>query len=255
MIKMLLTFDVEPDLHSGGFVGVTEGIPRILAILDNYGIKATFFTTCDCIEEYPKIFQHLKKQGHEVALHGYRHVRFDDLSLEEKEMQIKKSVACFRKYLKETPRGFRSPQHSIDSQTLRILTKYGIKYDSSKTPLNLLQFLFFPKKIMLNLEGFFSSSQNYKIGKLVEIPPTSFFLPFVSLVPRAFPKFIQRTYFFLLKLFFKEIVFYAHSWDFIELPKSRIDRNFSHRRLIINFRDMIKYFHKKIEFKRMEDLL
>ncbi len=248
------TFDVEPDLHTGAYKGVSEGLARAVKILNKYQVKATFFVTCDCIEKYPKIFQELKKQGHEIALHAYRHDRFDDLSLKEKENQIKKSIICFKKYLNQHPIGFRAPQHSIDKDTLNLLQKYKFKYDSSFTPLNVLQISFFPKRLKLNLLNFFSNPRKHKLGKLVELPVTSFILPFVSLIFRILPRFILKCYYNLLRALNKNIVLYAHSWDFINMPKSRIARKWPKEILLNNIEYFISYALTKDKFCTLKQI-
>lgn len=251
-----ITFDIEPDLHTEKYKGITEGIPRAKKILDKYNIKGTFFTSCDCIEKYPKIFQALKKEGHEIALHGYRHERFDELSLEEKGEQFKKAISCFKKYLKMKPKGFRTPQGSIDKNTLDLLEKYNFKYDSSYNPLNFLQLIFFPEKFGLWVKTCFSRLKPYKIrNKLFEIPPSSIILPFVSMIVRIFPRWLQRLYFKILSLFYKKIVFYAHSWDFIELKGSRTDGLFSHERFIKNLDYLLSKLKKSNRFVKMEELI
>jgi len=250
-----ISIDAEPDIHANTYKGIYIGIPSLLKILDRYNIKVTFFVTCDCIENYPKIFQKLKKQGHEIALHGYRHKRFDELSLNEKEDQIKKSIKCFRKYLKENPRGFRAPQHSIDNGTLNLLEKYGFNYDSSYTPLNFLQLLFFPKKFKLWFKHFSSSLKIFKIRRnLCEIPPTSFIFPFVSLAIRIFPLWFLRKYIDLLTFLTPNIIFYAHSWDFIELPNSKIARFCPKEKFEKKLRLFLDYSTKRSNYIKMKDL-
>ncbi len=254
-MSISISFDVEPDLHSEKFLSITEGIPVISKILKKHNVKATFFTTCDCIENYPQIFKELENQGHEIALHGYRHTRFDDLSTEERDLSIKKSIVVFKKYLKGNPRGFRAPQHSINGPTFKVLEKYDIKYDSSKTPLNLMQIILFPKRIKMNLFNFFSRPYKYKIGKVYEIPTTSFFLPFVSIIIRVFPRWMQKGYMTFIRVLFKDKIFYAHSWDFIKIPRSRIDNAYPHIKVINNFDFMIGYLKRTEKFVKMEEMI
>ena len=254
-MSVAISLDVEPDLHSGGFLSITKGMKIVSSILKKHNVKATFFTTCDCIEHYPEIFRELEREGHEIALHGYRHTRFDDLTIKEREESIRKSLDVFNKYLKRKPKGFRAPQHSINKSTLEILEKYDIKYDSSKTPLNLMQVILFPRRIKLNLIGFFSRPYIYKIGNIYEIPTTSLLMPFVSIIIRAFPRWMQKAYIRCIDIIFRNKVFYAHSWDFIEIPKSRIDRRFSHEKVISNFDFMIGYFKKLDKFVKMEKMI
>jgi peptidoglycan/xylan/chitin deacetylase (PgdA/CDA1 family) len=234
MSKLVVSIDVEPDLHSGEYLGVTQGLKIAEEIFQKHNIKPILFVTCDCIEKNPEIFQELMKKGWEISLHGYEHKRFDNLSQTEKQEQIEKSVNCFKKYLKISPKGFRAPQHSIDNQTLDLLEKYNFEYDSSSTPRNFLQLLFFPSKFKLWLKDFFSPVNSYKIRKnLVERPTAAFIFPFVSLPLRISYIFSKILYSFL-RLTRKEVVFYCHSWDFIKLPESKTDKVFSHKKFIKN---------------------
>jgi len=255
MSKISITFDIEPDLHSPTHKGVIEGISKIIPLLERHKVKATFFTTARVIEKFPFIFKALKKQGHEIAIHGYDHKRFDDLSIDEKEFQIKKSVEIFRKILNQNPKGFRAPQHSIDKPTLKILKNNNFSYDSSLTPFNIIQPLFFPKKLKHELKSFFSKRQKYNIYKnLYEIPVSSLLIPFVSLPLRIFPWQILKIYLWFLQGTNNTLVFYAHSWDFIKLPKSRIDKMFSHEKLIKNLEKMLEYLSRRNKFVTMENL-
>ncbi len=251
-----LSFDVEQDLHSEKYKSLELGIPRLLKVLDKRKIKVCFFVPAKLIEKFPDYFRDLENQGHEIALHGYEHERFDDLDFEEKEMRIKGSVKIYRKVFGKNPCGFRAPQHSIDEDTLKILKKNKFVYDSSYTPLNFLQLLFFPKRIKLWWRSFFGKRKVYGLNKgFYEIPLSSFFIPFVSLPLRIFSKRILKVYLYFLKMFNKDLVFYAHSWDFIKLPESRIDRNFSYETLIDNLDFIVNDFYKDEKFVKMGDLI
>jgi len=255
-MRFSITFDVEPDLHTGNYESITHGLKRIKIILDRHKIKGTFFVTCDCIEKHPQIFQNLKKEGHEIALHGFRHVRFDELTIKEKEEQITKSIAVFQKYLNQNPEGFRAPQLSIDKQTLDLLSKYEFKYDSSYSPANLLLLLFYPKKFKHWSRHFFSKNSIYKIRKnLHEIPTTSFLFPFVSIVFRAFPQSLTNLYVSILKIFSQNIIFYAHSWDFIKIPESRVDRKWPTEKLQRNLDVFLRENIKNHKFSKLTDMI
>lgn len=255
-MNISITFDVEPDLHSGRFDSLKYGIPRILDVLDKYRVKGTFFTTCDCIENNPEIFRRLIKEGHEIAAHGYRHARFDELTFNEAEESLLKSIETFQKYLKIRPKGFRAPQLSIDAKTLDLLEKNNYGYDSSFGPKDFMLLLFLPKKFKFWLNHFFSSSNKYRIRKnLAEIPTSALLIPFVSLFFRIFHPVVLKTYFNSLKLFHKEIVIYFHSWDFIDVPESRIDRLWNKEKLIYNLDQFLYYAKKKNKFVKVEELL
>jgi len=247
MNKIIYSVDVEKDLHSGGYNSIRYGLKEFEKLCDRHKIKPVLYITSNCIKDNKDIFLKLKRKGWQLGLHGHSHKRFDEMKYQEKEDELKKGLFIFRKYLKTRPIGFRAPQHSIDNDTLDLLDKHGFKHDSSYTPLNLLQLLFFPKKTTLWAKLFFSRPNSYKIRKnLLEIPASSLFIPFVSLTLRVFPRWLIGIYLSLIKLIYKTPVFYAHSWDFIELKESRIDRSFSHKRFLSNL-DYVMYMENKNE--------
>jgi len=229
MAKVIWSIDVEKDLHSDTYESVKLGLKNFEVVCDKNNIKPVLFVTADCIKKYPGIFKRFHKKGWEISSHGFTHKRFDEMSYSEKEAEIKNSINYFKKYIGVKPKGFRAPQHSIDWETLDLLEQYGFKYDSSYTPLNLIQLFFFPKKFLLWINSFFSKLSPYKIkDDLMEIPTSALIIPFVSLTVRIFPKIFLRVFLSLIKLVYKQPIFYAHSWDFIELKQSKIDRKFPH---------------------------
>lgn len=227
--KILFSVDVESDLHTGNYSGINIGLNKFEKLCDKYKINPTLFVVGRVLKDNPNIFKRLDRKGWDISCHGYSHKRFDDLSFKEKEKEISECVKLWKKILKHSPKGFRAPQHSIDSQTLDLLNKYGFSYDSSYTPLNIFQLLFFPKRIKQFIKQFFSRVNPYSIrSNLTELPVSSIFIPPVSLIVRLFPKFILYLYFKKLMFIYKKPIFYAHSWDFIEMPKSKIDKMFPH---------------------------
>jgi len=251
-----LTFDVERDLHSNDIKSLNIGIPRLLNILNKHNVKATFFVPAKLLEEFPRLFKDLRKKGHEIALHGYDHERFDDLSLKEKEVRIKKSVEIYKKLFKHGPAGFRAPQMSIERETLKILKKNNFLYDSSYTPFDFLQLLFFPKKFKIWFESFLKPRKIFKLeNNFYEVPLSSLFIPLTSMTLRILGPVLLRIYLALLKLTNQNLTFFAHSWDFIETPQSRIDRHFGHERFILNFKRMIEILYKKGKYITIEKLV
>jgi peptidoglycan/xylan/chitin deacetylase (PgdA/CDA1 family) len=51
-----------------------EGTPAVLAVLARAGARATFFMTGEQVERYPSVAADVAAAGHEIAIHGYRHV-------------------------------------------------------------------------------------------------------------------------------------------------------------------------------------
>ena len=64
--KVYLTFDDGP---------IPKVTPWVLDLLDQYGIKATFFLVGDNIRKHPDIFQEVVERGHRIGNHTYNHLR------------------------------------------------------------------------------------------------------------------------------------------------------------------------------------
>ena len=61
-----LTFDDGP---------IPEVTPKVLEILDKYGVKATFFMVGENIDKHPEVFEHVVKAGHAIGNHTYNHMK------------------------------------------------------------------------------------------------------------------------------------------------------------------------------------
>jgi polysaccharide deacetylase family protein (PEP-CTERM system associated) len=140
--KIILTFDLEywydtqflrKWLPNSPKDYLEENLAPLLALLEKYNTKATFFTTGKVIEKYPALIQKIHNQGHEIASHGYSHCLLRELKELQFETEIQKSVELIERVVGSKPKGFRAPNFSLNSQTswaLPILKKLGFKYDS-----------------------------------------------------------------------------------------------------------------------------
>lgn len=61
-----LTFDDGP---------IPEVTPKVLEILDKYGVKATFFMVGENIDKHPEVFEQVVKAGHAIGNHTYNHMK------------------------------------------------------------------------------------------------------------------------------------------------------------------------------------
>lgn len=64
--KIYLTFDDGP---------IPEVTPRLLDLLDTYGVKATFFMVGDNVRKYPELYAEVKRRGHRVGNHTMHHLQ------------------------------------------------------------------------------------------------------------------------------------------------------------------------------------
>jgi peptidoglycan/xylan/chitin deacetylase (PgdA/CDA1 family) len=116
---------------SQGRYGIRRGLPRILDLLDEHGIRATFFVPGYTAERYPEEIGEIRRSGHEIGHHGYLHERPDTLSPEQERTAIMKGLEALERAVGVRPVGYRSPAWEITPTTLALFNEFGFLYDSS----------------------------------------------------------------------------------------------------------------------------
>lgn len=74
-------------------------IDSILATLDKYNVKITFFMVGEWVDKYPEAVKKISEKGHEIANHSDNHKHVNNLSYEE---NVKEIVNCSNKIKKIT---------------------------------------------------------------------------------------------------------------------------------------------------------
>jgi peptidoglycan/xylan/chitin deacetylase (PgdA/CDA1 family) len=105
-------------------------VPRILGILGQYRIKATFFIPGHTADTFPDACGAIIDQGHEVAHHGYNHRSLSSMTYEEEDMAMQMGFSALAK-LGVKPLGYRAPGGEFSDNTLPLLEKYEFLYDNS----------------------------------------------------------------------------------------------------------------------------
>ena len=119
-----------PTPISRGEFGVV-GAARILALLDKYGIRSTWFIPGTVIETYPAESKRAVDAGHEIAHHGWTHVPPADLSREKEEDGLARGIESIERLSGRKPRGYRSPSWDLSEHTIELLLEHGFFYDTS----------------------------------------------------------------------------------------------------------------------------
>jgi polysaccharide deacetylase family protein (PEP-CTERM system associated) len=118
---------------------IAANVDEILAWLDGRGVKTTFFTLGAIAEALPRVVRQIADAGHEVASHGYQHLRLYDLKPADARRAIDRSRQVLEDCTGQRVYGFRAPDFSITRQNLDLLDAVqaaGYSYDSSISPIS-----------------------------------------------------------------------------------------------------------------------
>ncbi len=120
-----------PVTLSQGTFGVKVAAPKILELLQELDIKATFFVPGWVIERNKGLIQEISAEGHEIGHHGYLH-EWPDMSDPGKEEEILlRGIEIIEKTVGQRPFGYRSPAAEYTPSTLSLLKKHGFTYSST----------------------------------------------------------------------------------------------------------------------------
>lgn len=117
---------------------VERNVGRILELLAERDVKATFFTLGWIAERYPRLVHDIVAGGHELASHGYGHQRASDLSHDEFSDDITRAKKILEDLSGQAVRGYRAPSFSIGVGNLwafDALAAAGYEYSSSIYPI------------------------------------------------------------------------------------------------------------------------
>ena len=253
-----ITIDVER-LYKDAEKGVYDFLPLLRA----YGVKSTFFCTCDVLLNSSNIIQAIISEGHEIASHGFRHPGYIDnykfpylneMSCEQARDEIGKSKELFEANGINV-RGFRAPALRISLQVLQEISRY-FDYDSSVINLPL------PSKKYNHL-----SRTPFFINGMAILPISN--LPVLG-IPIASPYFLKlgaEKAIRLLKLFGSPspTIIYFHSFDLIKLgsnylPTSVLKKMWYFKKCGVDnisfFREIFSFFKEQnVKFRTCSEIL
>jgi len=113
-----------------GRFGPVKGAFRILEILKEYDIKATWFVPAETIETFPDTIEAILKEGHELSHHGYDHRGNYGTTFEEQAAYLEKCQAVFEKYAGVKALGFRGTGPVLPETEKWMFTEGGFIYNS-----------------------------------------------------------------------------------------------------------------------------
>jgi len=118
---------------------VEHNIDRVLMLFAECDVKATFFALGWIAERYPNMVRRIVEQGHELASHGYSHVRVHQQNPREFAADVEHAKALLEDIGGVTIRGYRAASYSIGRNNLwalDVLGDTGHAYSSSIYPIH-----------------------------------------------------------------------------------------------------------------------
>ncbi len=144
-VAVALTFDVDGEapwlgegpensrrltLLSQGRFGPARGVERILDLLGDLDIRATFYVPGYTADHHPEAVAAILAGGHEVGHHGYLHRSSEALDASGQRAELEEGLTALSRH-GVRPLGYRSPGWELTPETLSMLAELGFSYDSS----------------------------------------------------------------------------------------------------------------------------
>lgn len=98
--KVALTFDDGPD---------AKYTPELLDLLKKYHVKATFFVVGEHAEKNPELLKRMRREGHAIGIHHYKHVSNWFLTPWGSRKQCRKAADAIERITGERPVYYRPP--------------------------------------------------------------------------------------------------------------------------------------------------
>ena len=119
-----------PTPISRGEFGII-GARRILDLLSSRGIKGSWYIPGVVIKTYPEACESVVAGGHEVGHHGWSHIPPAELSAEREAEEFAMGIEAIRGLTGQIPAGYRSPAWDLSEQSIDLMVRHGLRYDSS----------------------------------------------------------------------------------------------------------------------------
>ena len=117
---------------------VVRNVERLLDLFAERGAHATFFTLGWVAERYPALVRRIVADGHELASHGYAHLRASEQSRDEFGQDVRRAKSLLEDLSGSRVQGYRAPSFSIGESNpwaFDVLLDAGYRYSSSVYPM------------------------------------------------------------------------------------------------------------------------
>ena len=144
-VAVLISLDVDNDTisiarnevpsigaMSQGEYGGRVGLERVVDLLDQFSIPATFFIPAVSLILQPQMVEVIQEAGHhEFGVHGWIHELNTSLPAETERELVIRATDYLEQVTGRRPVGYRAPSWNFSPNTLNIVREQGFLYDSS----------------------------------------------------------------------------------------------------------------------------
>lgn len=110
--------------------GPTVGVPRLLELLADYDLPASFFVPGLTADRYPATVERILEAGHEIGHHSYGHRSPLRLGADGERADFERALGALDRFGVK-PRGHRAAGWEARWQTAELVIEHGLEYDSS----------------------------------------------------------------------------------------------------------------------------
>jgi peptidoglycan/xylan/chitin deacetylase (PgdA/CDA1 family) len=123
--------ETSPGELSRGEYGSRVAAPRILRLLERFGVRASFFMPAVSALLHPGEARGYVEAGHELGLHGWIHERNTALPPGVERELAFRAAETLERIGGVRPVGIRTPSWDFSADSLAIIRELGLRYDSS----------------------------------------------------------------------------------------------------------------------------
>lgn len=139
---VILSFDVDAEYGEINHRGADDwywrsqarydqetGVWRILEILEDHDVPATFCWVGRAAEDRPDAVKAAFDAGHEISAHGWDHRYYTGMSDDEQRRDIERTRAAIQTITGTPPVGHKTPAWRFNEQTVPILQEMGFQWN------------------------------------------------------------------------------------------------------------------------------
>jgi len=103
-------------------------LQNIFKVMEAHQAKFTFPIVASVAAKKPELTREILNRGHEVAVHGFKHLNYSFLTERQQESDIAEALGTF-KTMDIPVRGFRAPYNTYAEATPKLVEKHGFLWD------------------------------------------------------------------------------------------------------------------------------